>query len=275
MKAATSKNANEKKTSDRKSSRPKPKVAVWKFSSCDGCQLSLISCEDELLDVVGEITIAYFLEATRAVIDGPYDISLVEGSITTPHDIERIRHIREQSRMLIAIGACATAGGIQALRNFADVDEYTRAVYAHPEYIETLKTSSAIRDHVPVDFELRGCPINKYQLLEAINALLNNRVPNVPRYSQCFECKCAGTVCVMVARGTPCLGPVTQAGCGNLCPSHDRGCYGCFGPMETPNTASLAKQMGRLGMERREIRDFYRSYNSGADAFRKASEACE
>jgi sulfhydrogenase subunit delta len=258
----------------KKAPRPKPKVAVWKFSSCDGCQLSLISCEDELLDVAGEITIAYFLEATRAVIEGPYDVSLVEGSVTTSHDVERIRRIREQSKILVTIGACATAGGIQALRNFADVEEYTREVYARPDYIHTLKTSSAIRDHVPVDFELRGCPINKYQLLEVINALLNNRVPNVPRYSQCFECKRNGTVCVMVAHGTPCLGPVTQAGCGNLCPSHDRGCYGCFGPMESPNTASLTKQMGKLGMEKRAIRDFYRTYNANTEAFRKAGEAC-
>lgn len=270
---AVSKSKNGKSSNG--SSRPKPKVAVWKFSSCDGCQLSLIACENELLEVVGEITIAYFLEATRAVIEGPYDISFVEGSVTTPHEAERIRHIREQSSMLVAIGACATGGGIQSLRNFADVEEYTRQVYEHPEYIHTLKTSSPIRDHVPVDFELRGCPINKYQLLEVINALLNNRVPNIPRYSQCFECKRSGTVCVMVAHGTPCLGPVTQTGCGNLCPSHDRGCYGCFGPMESPNTDSLSKQMGRLGMERRAIRDFYRTYNAGSEAFHKASEACE
>jgi len=257
------------------SKRAKPKVAVWKFASCDGCQLSIADCEDELLSVVAEIEIAYFLEITRAEIEGPYDISLVEGSITTPHDAERIRKIREQSKTLIAIGACATAGGIQALRNLADVEEYTREVYAHPEYISTLKTSTPIRDHVAVDFELRGCPINKYQLLEVINATLNNRAPNISRYSQCFECKRNGTVCVMVAHGTPCLGPVTQAGCGNLCPPYHRGCYGCFGPMESPNTASLTRQMTRLGMDRKSIRDFYRTYNVGSEAFRKAGDACE
>ena len=255
--------------------RPRPKVAVWKFSSCDGCQLSLIDCEDELLAVAGAIEIAYFLEATRAVIEGPYDLSLVEGSITTPHDIARIRKIREQSKILITIGACATSGGIQALKNFADVKGFIDAVYAHPEYIDTLATSTAIKDHVSVDFELRGCPINKYQLLEVVNALLNNRAPNIPHYSECVECKRRGTVCVMVAKGMPCLGPVTQAGCGGLCPAVGRGCFGCFGPMEAPNVESLSQQLTANGMDPLALRDFYRSFNANADAFRKGGDSAE
>lgn len=255
--------------------RAKPKIAVWKFASCDGCQLSLLSCEDELLDVVGEVQIAYFLEASSAIVEGPYDISLIEGSITTEFDAKRIRKIRDQSKVLITIGACATAGGIQGLKNFANVNDYIDAVYARPEYISTLKTSTAIHDHVPVDFELRGCPINKEQLLEVLNATLNGRVPNVPRYSQCVECKKNGTVCIMVAKGTPCLGPVTQAGCGNLCPSTNRGCYGCFGPSELPNGMSLASQLEKLGMSKREIKDFFRSYNANAGEFSKVSQAYE
>lgn len=253
--------------------RPKPKVAVWKFASCDGCQLSLLACEDELLDVVGEIEIAYFLEATTAQVKGPYDLSIVEGSITTEHDAHRIRKIRQQSKKLMTIGACATSGGIQALRNFANVQEYTRAVYARPDFISTLKTSTPIHEHVPVDFELRGCPINKMELLEVINALLNQRTPNISHVSQCVECKRKGTVCVMVAKGTPCLGPVTHAGCGNLCPSTDRGCFGCFGPSEAPNGMSLGRQLEKLGMTKREVRDFFRSYNGNAPQFRETSEA--
>jgi len=244
----------------------RPKLAVWKFSSCDGCQLSLLDCEDELLRVAGEVEIAYFLEATRVEIAGPYDISLVEGSITTAHDIERIRKVRKQSKTLITIGACATAGGIQALRNFRDVEAFTSKVYAHPRYIETLEKSTAIQDHVPVDFELRGCPIDRYQLLEVLNAFLNGRRPVIPAYSQCIECKLHGTVCVMVAHGTPC--PVTQAGCGNLCPSCTRGCYGCFGPKESPNTASLVERLGELGMTRHDLALAFRSFNADAEAFR-------
>ena len=231
----------------------KPKLAVWKFSSCDGCQLSLLDCEDELLAVADAVEIANFPEASRAVVKGPYDLSLVEGSITTPHDAERIHGIRRASKFLVTIGACATAGGIQALRNFKDVKEFISIVYARPDYIETLKKSTPITDHVFVDFELRGCPINKHQLVEVLSAFLNGRKPNTPPHSVCVECKLRGTVCVMVAHGTPCLGPVTQAGCGALCPAYARGCYGCFGPKETPNTASLSAWWSETGGERATI----------------------
>lgn len=250
----------------------RPKLAVWKFASCDGCQLSLLDCEDELLAVAEEVEIAYFMEASRAAVAGPYDVSLVEGSITTPHDAERIREVRRQSKRLITIGACATAGGIQALRNFRDVGEMTRMVYAHPEYIDTLAQSTPIGQHVLVDFELRGCPINKRQLLEVISALLNERRPSVRADSVCTECKRRGTVCVMVAKGTPCLGPVTHAGCGALCPSYDRGCYGCYGPMESPNVASLSRWWENLGAEPSDLVRAYRNFNAWASPFREESE---
>jgi coenzyme F420-reducing hydrogenase gamma subunit len=250
----------------------KPKLAVWKFSSSDGCQLSLLDCEDELLAIAGEIEIANFPEASSAVIKGPYDLSLVEGSITTPHDAERIHAIRRSSRFLVTIGACATAGGIQALRNFRDVEEFISIVYATPKYIDVLATSTPISDHVKVDFELRGCPINKHQLVEVISAYLNGRKPNTPAHSVCVECKLRGTVCVMVAQHTPCLGPVTHAGCGAICPSYARGCYGCFGPKETPNTASLSNHWQQLGANRQEIIRVFRNFNAAAGPFRKAAD---
>jgi sulfhydrogenase subunit delta len=250
----------------------KPRLAVWKFASCDGCQLSLLDCEDELLALAGAMEIAYFPEATRGEIKGRYDVSLVEGSITTAHDAERIGEVRRRSRTLVTIGACATAGGIQALRNFADVREYASIVYAHPEYIRTLATSTPIADHVRVDFELRGCPINKRQVLEVISAFLAGRRPVTPAHSVCMECKLKGNVCVMVAHGTPCLGPVTHAGCGALCPSYDRGCYGCYGPKETPNAASLSRWLGELGMDERTLQRVYRTFNANAEPFRKESE---
>jgi sulfhydrogenase subunit delta len=242
----------------------KPKLAVWKFASCDGCQLSLLDCEDELLSLAGEVEIAHFLEASSATLKGPYDLSLVEGSITTAHDAERIREVRRVSRKLVTIGACATAGGIQALRNFGDVQEFLSLVYASPEYVSTLDTSTPISAHVTVDFELHGCPIDKRQLLEVIGAFLHGRRPSIPSTSVCTECKRRGTVCVMVARGTPCLGPVTHAGCGALCPSYNRGCYGCFGPMETPNTVSLTPQLRVLGMGERGVDRVFRTFNVSA-----------
>lgn len=254
----------------------KPRLAVWKFASCDGCQLSLLDCEEELLAVAGELEIANFPEASRSVVKGPYDLSLVEGSITTPHDAERIHRVRRSSKWLVTIGACATAGGIQALRNFKDVKEFTSLVYAQPGYIETLAKSTPIADHVRVDFELRGCPIRKEQLIEVLCAFLSGRKPNTPSHSVCMECKLRGTVCVMVAQGTPCLGPITHAGCGAICPSYDRGCYGCFGPKETPNTGSLAVWWGHhLGVKDQELVRVLRTFNAGAEPFRRESDSYE
>jgi coenzyme F420-reducing hydrogenase gamma subunit len=239
----------------------KPTLAVWKFASCDGCQLSLLDCEDELLALAGEIDIAYFLEAGVARVEGPYDLSLVEGSVTNAHDAERIKEVRARSKRLVTIGACATAGGIQALKNFADVDDFISTVYAAPSYISSLATSTPISAHVEVDYELHGCPIDKRQLLEVITAFVHGRKPQIPAHSVCFECKARGNVCVMVAHGTPCIGPVTHAGCGALCPTYNRGCYGCFGPMETPNTVSLTRQLKVLGMGDRAVENVFRTFN--------------
>jgi sulfhydrogenase subunit delta len=245
----------------------KPKLAVWKFASCDGCQLTLLDCEDQILAVAEAVTIAYFPEATSNVVEGPYDVSLVEGSITTRHDAVRIQEVRAASRTLVTIGACATAGGIQALRNFCDVAEFSRAVYPRPELIDTLATSTAIADHVRVDYELRGCPIDKGQLLEVLSALVQGRMPRLPSHSVCMDCKRRGIVCVMVAHGTPCLGPVTHTGCGALCPRYTRGCYGCFGPMDSPEPRALAPVLGRAGASESEVARLYSTFNVAAPAF--------
>ncbi|MCC7474244.1 MAG: oxidoreductase [Pirellulales bacterium] len=253
----------------------KPSLAVFKFASCDGCQLSLLDAEDELLAVAGAVDIAYFLEARTQQVGGPYDIGLVEGSITTPHDAERIQEIRKQCRFLVSIGACATAGGIQSLKNWADVNDFIHRVYAHPEYIKTLSTSTPIADHVKVDIELRGCPINKYQLVELITALVHGRKPRFPSYAVCVECKRRQVVCVAVAQGIACLGPVTQAGCGVICPAFNRDCYGCFGPKENSNPNSLVQHDAANGIPRDHLVRLLRNFNAGASEFRLASDHME
>ncbi|MGW3151366.1 NADH-quinone oxidoreductase subunit B family protein [Streptomyces sp. NPDC001177] len=257
--------------------QPLPTLAVWKFASCDGCQLTLLDCEDELLGLTERVRVEHFLEMSgaegpgggRAELAGrgPYDLSLVEGSITTAEDAERIQHIRRISRRLVTIGACATAGGIQALRNFGDVDEFRAAVYARPDYIATLETSTPISAHVPVDFELRGCPIDRRQLLEVITAHLAGRKPQIPDHSVCFECKRRGTTCITVAHGTPCLGPVTHAGCGAICPAYGRGCYGCFGPTTRPNLRSMIAQLRRDGMSEADILRVFRTFNAASPEY--------
>jgi len=253
----------------------KPRLAVFKFASCDGCQLSLLDAEDELLPIAGAIDIAYFLEARTQTSEGPYDVGLVEGSVTTAHDEERIKEIRRQCRYLVTIGACATAGGIQALRNWANVDDFIRQVYATPDCIHALGTSTPIADHVPVDFELRGCPINKQQLVELITSLLLGHTPRVPKYSVCVECKRRGTVCVAVAQGIACLGPVTQAGCGAICPSYHRECFGCYGPKEQPNVIGLTGYYHEHGSDRDHLVRLVRNFNGYSPEFRDASDHLE
>jgi sulfhydrogenase subunit delta len=253
----------------------KPRLAVFKFASCDGCQLQLLDATDRLLELAGRVEIDHFLEVRSQVVPGPYDVGLVEGSITTADDAERIREIRRECRFLVTIGACATAGGIQALRNWGRLDDFLAAVYATPATIAALATSTAIADHVPVDFELRGCPIDRGQLLELITALLVGRKPRVPGHAVCVECKARGTVCVAVARGIPCLGPVTQAGCNAICPAHDRECFGCFGPSESPNLVSLTGFYERNGTPRESLVRLVRSFNAAAPAFRAESDRLE
>lgn len=249
---------------------------MFKLASCDGCQLTLLDCEDELLAVAGQLEIVHFPEASsRTAPDGPFDLALVEGSVSTPEHLGEIRNIREHSRLLITIGACATAGGIQALRNFGACEGFGEIVYAWPEYVLTLADSTPVANHVNVDFELRGCPIDKGQLLELITAYLVGRRPAIRDVSVCTECKSRGTVCVTVAQGIPCLGPVTHAGCGGLCPAYGRGCYACFGPKENAATASIAGLMKDLGLDEREVARAFRLFTGYAEAFRNESKRHE
>lgn len=250
----------------------RPSLAVFKLASCDGCQLSLLDCEEELLRLPAAVHIANFTEMSSAVTEGPYDLTLVEGSITTPADAERIQEIRAASRRLVAIGACATAGGIQALRNFADEAEFARSVYPHPEYLATLSSSTPVSAHVPVDYELSGCPVDRHALLEVIFAALSGRRPVIATHSVCEDCKRRAQTCVLVATGTPCLGPVTRAGCGALCPAVGRGCYGCFGPAESANTTSLSRTLRAGGTDERALHRLFRTFTSAAPAFSEESD---
>ncbi|MFN7290303.1 MAG: oxidoreductase [Pirellula sp.] len=244
----------------------KPNLAVMKFASCDGCQLTILDMEDELLAISDLVQISHFAEASSRLMPGPYDLTLVEGSITTPEDKERIIHLRRVSKVLVTIGACATSGGIQALRNFANQDEFMRAVYARPDYIKTLATSTPISDHVRVDFELRGCPVDKQQLLEVLLSLIAGRTPRTSTESVCPSCKRRGTVCVIVSRNIACLGPVTQAGCGAICPAFDRGCYGCFGPSVHHNLVSLGNHAKKQKIDEQFV-SYLNSFNANSQPF--------
>ena len=253
----------------------KPKLAVFKFTSCDGCQVALLNLEEELLDLGSRLTIACFREATSTELEPPYDVTLIEGSISTASDRERVRRIRERSKYLVAMGACATSGGIQSLRNWAELGDYRDAVYPRHANLDALSESTPLSAHVAVDLELHGCPVNSQQLLHVITCLLHGRQPHLPAHAVCIECKRRGSTGVLVSRGLPCLGPVTRAGCGAICPRMSRGCYGCFGPMENANPESLVAQFRRQGIPADASLRLLRGFTAGSDAFRAASRHLE
>lgn len=250
----------------------KPRLAVYKFASCDGCQLAFLNAGADLLTLAKLVDIINFAEAGPMAPYADVDITFVEGSISTPQDLEAIQHVRAHTRFLITFGACATAGGPQALRNLADAGVWMQEIYASPEYIATLKDSTAIAQHVKVDLELWGCPPTTRQVLLAVRSLLFGVEPLDERSKVCLECKRQQNVCVLVAKGEPCMGPVTRTGCGALCPSFGRDCYGCFGPAENPEADILARRFQGLGLLPEEIARRFWFINSGAREFNEAGK---
>jgi coenzyme F420-reducing hydrogenase gamma subunit len=251
----------------------RPRLAVVKFASCDGCQLQLLNLEDELLALAERVELALFPEASSRCAPGPYDVALVEGSIATAHDLERIRAVRESARKLITIGACATAGGLQALRNGQDIEAWKARVYPRPDWIDALPTSTPIAEHVRVDYEIHGCPVDRRQVLRVLLRELLGAEPDLPGHPVCIECKRRGAVCVVVSRGEPCLGPVTRTGCGALCPVQGRDCYGCFGPADATNGPALARRFEMLGLAPGDVARRFRGITSTRRAFAEVADA--
>jgi coenzyme F420-reducing hydrogenase gamma subunit len=255
-----------------RTSPTRPRIGVVKLASCDGCQLTLLDLEDELLAIAERVDIVEFAEASSNRSSGPFDILFVEGSVSTPEQADEIIKLRAATTTLVTIGACATSGGIQALRNWTDHDAVRSMVYPDPSYVESLATATPVADHVSVDLELRGCPISPDQLRELVTAVLVGRRPMLPDAAVCAECKARGIVCVAVADGLTCLGPVTRTGCGALCPAYGRGCYGCFGPRESANGPGLA---GWLVQDRppAEVARSFALFNAWSPAFRAVIDA--
>lgn len=245
----------------------KPKVAVHKFASCDGCQLAFLNLGEDLLALAQAVDIVHFAEAGPVNPEATVDIAFVEGSVSTLEDAERIRRVRANSRYLVTIGACATAGGLQALRNFVNAKGWIASIYAKPEYVQSLTTSTPIVQHVKVDLEIWGCPVSGRQVLAAVRSLLSGVAPWLEKDKVCLECKRRQTVCVMVAKGVPCMGPVTRTGCGAICPSVGRDCYACYGPAENCNAGSLANRLEGLGLVPEAVARRFHFINAAASPF--------
>jgi coenzyme F420-reducing hydrogenase gamma subunit len=248
--------------------RPRLRVGIVKMASCDGCQLTLLDLEDELLAITERFEVVEFPEASSQRSAGPYDVLLVEGAVSTPDQAAEILELRRKAKLLVSIGACASYGGIQALRNWSDHDAVRAAVYAHPEFVESLNQATPVSEHVKVDAELHGCPISPEQLREVLVSVAVGRRPQIREEAVCLDCKRRGIVCVMVAEGLPCLGPVTQSGCGALCPAFRRGCFGCFGPREQANTTSLARSLAAAEHQDEEIARLFAGFTGWSGPFR-------
>jgi len=256
--------------------RARPRVGVVKFASCDGCQLTILDLEDELLALTDRFEFVEFAEATSRRSSGPFDVLFVEGSISTPEQAVEIVRLRATTKLLVTIGACATAGGIQALRTAAEHEAFRAAVYPAPSFVDSLAEAAPVADHVTVDAELRGCPISPEQILELLTALATGRRPQLPDEAVCLECKRRGIDCVVVARGEPCLGPVTQTGCGAICPGMGRGCYGCFGPREGANVDALAAWFadgpGTGGLAAADVGRLFAGFTGASPSFRAITD---
>ena len=247
----------------------KVSIATFKFTSCNGCQLQVVNVDEKLFELLDNVEFKFFPLVKSDNIIGEFDVTLVEGSITTPEEVKVIKKVRELSKVLVAIGACSTAGGIQALRNWVKVNEFKRYVYPNPEWIKALDKASPISDYVKVDYELRGCPISGSQLLYFLSQLLRGKGPILPIDSVCMECKRKGNLCVLVAKGIPCLGPVTMAGCGAICPTYGRGCYGCFGPMRDPRPNALAMRFKEMGLSIKDIELLFKQFTGWSKPFKE------
>lgn len=253
----------------------KLRIAIVKLTSCSGCLVQFLNLEDELPELLKFVDFAYFLEVDGEPRSGPYDATFIEGSVTTEDEIKVIKKFRNESKVVIALGACSTTGGIQALRNWSNIEEFKKYVYPRPEWIETLNESRPIADFIKVDYELGGCPVNKELLLYFIKQLLGGKRPTMPTESVCNECKRKGIQCVIISKGIPCLGPVTRAGCGALCPSYGRGCYGCQGPARGINPLALAKRFEEMGLSKEDIILIFKGITSWSKEFREVIKRYE
>ncbi len=224
----------------------KPKIAFFDFACCEGCQLQVVNLEAEMLDVIGAVDIVQFREAITEKSDD-YAIAFVEGSITREKDIPRLKKIREQAAVLVALGACATIGGVNCLKNFPPLEDVRKYVYGDKAHWYETFAARPIDAVVPVDYYIHGCPIHKDEFVKVTKALLMGKEPEIPSYPVCVECKKAGNVCVFEL-GMNCLGPVTRAGCGAWCPSYRDSCAGCRGLVPDPNTNAEKEVLQKYGL---------------------------
>jgi sulfhydrogenase subunit delta len=243
----------------------RPRAAFFSFGSCEGCQLQVLSVEDVLLDMLAALEIVNFREAIDDRSD-EYDIAFIEGSLVRPEDIEEIQQIRKRAKILVAIGACACLGGVNAIRNRRSTTELAREVYGGRQdgVFKTLAEAAPLVSVVTVDYEVRGCPIDRAEFLESVRSLLAGTTPWVPAFAVCVQCTMRGTPCLL-GRGVPCLGAAARAGCEAICPAYGAPCEACRGFHDAPNFDALGEAFFRHGMPRSLAAEKLQLFNNFKD----------
>lgn len=243
----------------------KPKIAFLEFTSCEGCQLEVLNLTgEEILDLLSAVDIVNFREA-RTNRSDDYDIAFVEGSISRESEIERLKKIREQAKVVVALGACASIGGVNCLKNHLPMDRALNIVYGDSaKYYDTIPTRP-INAVIPVDYYIRGCPPQTSEFIKVTKALLLGKKPEIPAYPVCTECKMAGNICVFEL-GKTCLGPVTRAGCNAICVTSGRHCWGCRGLVDDPNTNSEEDILKKYGLTPEQVVEKFKIYNTYTEA---------
>lgn len=246
----------------------KPRIAVFKFTGCAGCQLEFLHLEDIFLDLLELFDINYWVMIKRDNDEREWDISLVEGGISTPEEIEEIKQIRNKTKFLVALGDCAIGGCIPSIRNWITQMEAENRVYPDTSTIHSTKVLG-IGEYTKVDAILKGCPPHRNNIVELLKSAVLKIRPRLRQHPVCVECKFRDNLCLITSKKWACMGPVTSAGCGAICPSLDRECEGCFGPMSNPNASALASIFRDIGLTDGDIKRKFRKYAGMSLDFRK------
>ena len=246
----------------------KLRIAIFKFTGCAGCQLELLHLEDIFMDLLELFDISYWVMLKRDNNETEWDIGLVEGGISTPGEIEEIKQIRKKTKFLVSFGDCAIGGCIPSIRNWIPQMEAEQRVYSDTSSIHSMKVLG-IGEYVKTDAILKGCPPHRETLVEILKSAILKIRPRLRQHPVCVECKFRDNACLITSKKMACMGPVTSAGCGAICPTLGRECEGCFGPMSNPNTAALASIFKDIRLSDEDIKRKFRKYAGMSPEFRR------
>lgn len=254
----------------------KIKTALFKFTCCAGCQFALLHFFTQQIETFELLDFVYFKMAISKELEEPYDLALIEGSVSTPEQIEILKAARKQAKTLVAFGACAAHGGVPSIKDWQNERVIEERVYPDPLVISSIKVSP-VDEYVKVDHYLRGCPIDEVEFMEMIRSITVDKDPYVRQHPVCLECKTRDNICILLMREgvqeSMCLGPVTRGGCRVVCTSNMRACYGCRGPMSDPNIPEMVRTFKGKGFSDKDIELRFTEYAGLSPEFSEGARA--